>query len=54
MSKEQAHDLMYFLWHEGYLKSNVTEDHSDYDHIIELISYGKITSEFIKDLIYNK
>ena len=52
MSKEQAHDLMYFLWQQGYLKSNVSEEHSDYDYIIELISDGKITSKFINDLLY--
>jgi hypothetical protein len=51
MSKKQAHNLMYFLWHQGFLKSNVTEDHSAYDEIIELIVNGSITDEFIKDIV---
>jgi hypothetical protein len=54
MSKKQAHNLMYFLWHQGYIKSNVTEDHSDYQYIIELIMNKEIDDEFIKDMIYCK
>ena len=54
MSKKEAERLMFFLWHQGYLKSNITEDHSDYDAIVKLMSTKKITEEFIKDLIYDK
>ena len=54
MSEKQANNLMYFLWHQGYLKSNVTEDHSDYGDIIELITKKKLTDEFINDIIDNK
>ena len=54
MTKKQAHNLMYFLWKQGYLKSNVTEDHSDYEYIIDLIIKNKINDEFIKDIIYSR
>ncbi len=54
MSEKQANNLMYFLWHQGYLKSNVTEDHSDYDYIVELITKRKLTDEFINDIINYK
>jgi len=50
MSKKQAHNLMYFLWHQGFLKSNVTEDHSAYDEIIDLIVSGQITDYFIEQI----
>ena len=52
MTKKQAHNLMYFLWHQGYLKNNVTEDHDDYEYIIDLIIKNKINDEFIKDMFY--
>ena len=54
MSKKQAENLMYFLWHQGYLDSNLTEGHSEYDYIIELITNNLLTDEFIKDITKNK
>ena len=54
MGRKQAHNLMYFLWHQGYLDSNLTEDHSDYEYIIDLIVKKQFTDDFISDLIYKK
>jgi hypothetical protein len=54
MNKKQAHNLMYFLRHQGYLDSNLTPEHSEYNFIIELITKNLLTDEFINGLILTK
>ena len=34
LTEIQAHNLLYELWQYGYVNSNFTEDHSEYDEVL--------------------
>jgi predicted GIY-YIG superfamily endonuclease len=37
MTKKQAHIILYELWYNGYLDSNFTEPHTEYDWAVDLL-----------------
>ena len=43
MTRQEAEDLLYYMWECGEVPSNFTEDHSEYDVAVShLMKYGEV------------
>jgi hypothetical protein len=41
MTRQQAHDELYYLWENGEVPSNFNEDHSEYETaVVHMMKFG--------------